>query len=68
MKPILSLFILLSLFTHLLAQETTPNLAAISQTTTVNGITMPYYDLGEGPVVLLLQGFPDSRYLWRNQL
>lgn len=28
----------------------------------------PVIDRGEGPAVLLLHGFPDSRYLWRYQV
>ena len=40
----------------------------ITQTTEINGYTFPYFDMGEGPVVLLLHGFPDSRYVWRHQL
>lgn len=34
----------------------------------VDGETFPTIDHGEGPVVLLLHGFPDSRRLWRHQV
>ncbi len=44
------------------------DLTSISKTVSANGYEFPFYDHGEGPVVLLLHGFPDSRYLWRNQL
>jgi pimeloyl-ACP methyl ester carboxylesterase len=33
----------------------------------VNGITMHVAEQGEGPLVLLLHGFPESWYSWRNQ-
>jgi pimeloyl-ACP methyl ester carboxylesterase len=35
----------------------------------VNGLTFHVVDEGKGPVtVLLLHGFPDSSFLWRNQI
>ena len=34
----------------------------------VDGMTFPVVDHGEGPAVLLLHGFPDSRHLWRFQI
>ncbi|MCR8578195.1 alpha/beta fold hydrolase [Streptomyces sp. Isolate_219] len=34
----------------------------------VNGITMHYTEQGEGPLVLLLHGFPETSYSWRHQL
>jgi pimeloyl-ACP methyl ester carboxylesterase len=34
----------------------------------VNGRTFPVIDHGSGPVVVLLHGFPDSRYMWRFQV
>jgi pimeloyl-ACP methyl ester carboxylesterase len=34
----------------------------------VNGVDIAYLDEGEGPAVVLLHGFPDSSYLWRNQI
>lgn len=48
--------------------QNTMNLKAITKQATINGLDFPYYDLGEGDVVLLLHGFPDSKFLWRNQL
>src|SRR5258708_27203499 len=33
-----------------------------------NGISFSVIDAGAGPGVLLLHGFPDSSYVWRNQL
>lgn len=30
--------------------------------------TFPVIDKGEGPVVFLVHGFPDSRYMWRYQI
>lgn len=65
-------FILLIFLTGICctAQESTsqPDLKTMTQQVEVNGFTFPYYDIGDGPVVLLLHGFPDSKYLWRNQL
>jgi pimeloyl-ACP methyl ester carboxylesterase len=34
----------------------------------VNGITMHVAEQGEGPLVLLLHGFPESWYSWRHQI
>ena len=34
----------------------------------VNGITMHVAEAGEGPLVLLLHGFPELWYSWRHQL
>jgi pimeloyl-ACP methyl ester carboxylesterase len=36
--------------------------------TVVNGVTLRYVDRGEGPLVLLLHGFPESAYAWRHQI
>ena len=33
-----------------------------------NGITMHVAEQGEGPLILLLHGFPESWYSWRHQL
>ena len=37
------------------------------KTATTNGITMEYFEQGEGPAVLLLHGFPEHAYSWRHQ-
>ncbi|GGO00478.1 alpha/beta fold hydrolase [Saccharibacillus kuerlensis] len=34
----------------------------------VNGVLLHYVEGGEGPLVLLLHGFPDFWYTWRNQI
>mgnify|MGYP002761007529 CR=1 FL=1 len=41
-----------------------------SATTTIeiDSGSFPVLDVGEGPVVVLLHGFPDSRHLWRYQV
>ena len=44
------------------------DLAAMTKTVTVNGMAFPVIDQGTGPAVLLLHGFPDSRFMWRNQI
>lgn len=33
-----------------------------------NGITFGYLEAGEGPLVLLLHGFPDNAWTWRHQV
>jgi pimeloyl-ACP methyl ester carboxylesterase len=38
------------------------------RTVQTNGINMHIAEAGEGPLVLLLHGFPDSWYCWRHQL
>ncbi|MCH7512233.1 MAG: alpha/beta hydrolase, partial [Chloroflexi bacterium] len=40
----------------------------IHHTVRTNGIDMHFVEQGEGPVVLLLHGFPESWYSWRHQL
>ena len=40
----------------------------MTKTITVNGLAFPVIDQGSGPAVLLLHGFPDSRFMWRNQI
>jgi len=44
------------------------DVAAITQTVQVGDLAFPVVDSGEGPAVLLLHGFPDSRHLWRYQI
>src|SRR3954452_2272036 len=34
----------------------------------VNGLRMHVAEQGEGPLVLLLHGFPESWYSWRHQM
>ena len=38
------------------------------QTAKTNGITMEYFEQGEGTPVLLLHGFPEHPYSWRHQV
>src|SRR5277367_928113 len=33
-----------------------------------NGIRMHYVDAGDGPLVVLCHGFPESWYSWRHQI
>jgi pimeloyl-ACP methyl ester carboxylesterase len=38
------------------------------QTAQTNGITMEYFEEGEGPAVVLCHGFPEHPYSWRMQI
>jgi pimeloyl-ACP methyl ester carboxylesterase len=38
------------------------------QAVETNGITMEYFEQGEGPTVLLLHGFPEHPFSWRKQV
>jgi pimeloyl-ACP methyl ester carboxylesterase len=44
------------------------DLGRFTRNVDVNGLTFPVLDYGEGSPVLLLHGFPDDRFLWRNQV
>ncbi len=44
------------------------DMAAHSMTLTVNDLQFPVTVYGEGPPVVLLHGFPDSREVWRYQV
>ncbi|GAB4006872.1 alpha/beta fold hydrolase [Nocardioides ultimimeridianus] len=47
----------------------TPDLSAVRHRTEhVNGIDLHVAEAGEGPLVLLVHGFPESWYSWRYQL
>ena len=37
-------------------------------TARVNGLKMHYVEAGEGPLVLLLHGFPETWFCWRHQI
>ena len=43
-------------------------LTAESRRVEANGLTFHVTDVGEGPPVLLLHGFPGTSDLWRNQI
>jgi haloacetate dehalogenase len=42
--------------------------AIANHTVHANGIRQHYLDAGEGPVVVLLHGFPESSFAWRFQI
>ncbi|WP_380677539.1 alpha/beta fold hydrolase [Salinigranum sp. GCM10025319] len=46
----------------------TIDVESASSTVEIESGSFPVLDYGEGPVVLLLHGFPDSRHLWRYQV
>ena len=48
--------------------STEAELTAMTRMVTVNNLEFPVIDRGTGPAVLLLHGFPDSRFMWRNQI
>ncbi len=41
---------------------------AHTNTLTFDNLTLPVVDYGKGMPLILLHGFPDSRYLWRYQI
>lgn len=41
---------------------------AVTKTVEIKGEHFPVVDVGAGPAVLLLHGFPDSRFVWRSQV
>ena len=43
------------------------DLDVMTRTVMSNGLAFPVADVGRGPAVLLLHGFPDDRHLWRYQ-
>lgn len=43
------------------------DVAGATETIRIDSGAFPVLDHGDGPVVLLLHGFPDSRHLWRYQ-
>jgi len=47
---------------------TVEDISRFSKTVDANGLSFPVFERGSGPAVLLLHGFPDSRFLWRNQI
>lgn len=40
----------------------------VSHTVTANGIRQHYVEAGDGPPLVLLHGFPETHYAWRNQI
>lgn len=44
------------------------DLRLVTKTVEVRGEAFPVVDVGAGPAILLLHGFPDSRFLWRHQI
>ncbi len=44
------------------------HIQAITRTVQTHALAFPVVDYGAGQPVLLLHGFPDSRYLWRHQI
>ncbi|MBM3770607.1 MAG: alpha/beta hydrolase [Acidimicrobiia bacterium] len=43
------------------------DLQPVTKQVAANGLSFPVADVGTGPPVLLLHGFPDDRHLWRYQ-
>jgi pimeloyl-ACP methyl ester carboxylesterase len=45
-----------------------PELSVTDRTSDAGGITIHYVEAGSGPLVVLLHGFPEFWYSWRNQI
>lgn len=50
------------------APQAPVDIQAVTKSVVVSGLTFPVVDQGQGPAVILLHGFPDSRFVWRNQI
>ncbi|AOK12801.1 MULTISPECIES: alpha/beta fold hydrolase [Burkholderia] len=48
--------------------ETSNDVEVTHHTLTANGIRQHYLDAGNGPVVVLLHGFPETSFAWRHQM
>ena len=44
------------------------SLPVTHHTAEVNGLKTHYVEAGEGPLVLLLHGFPETWFAWRHQI
>lgn len=65
----LILFLLILMITHLpLAQETNFLESVQHHYADNDGVKIHYVSLGEGPLVVLVHGFPDFWYSWRHQM
>src|SRR5471032_1677971 len=47
---------------------TSATLQIVNHTVRANGIRQHYLDAGQGPVVVLLHGFPETSFAWRFQI
>jgi epoxide hydrolase 4 len=50
------------------AMPLVPDLSVNTHTCIVGGIPIHYVEAGEGPLIVLLHGFPEFWYSWRNQI
>jgi alpha-beta hydrolase superfamily lysophospholipase len=48
--------------------STIENLEVTHHTVNANGIRQHYVEAGDGPPVVMLHGFPETHYAWRNQI
>ena len=55
-------------FFHFKGEVATMDLALVTRIVELADERFPVVDVGAGPPVLLLHGFPDSRFLWRHQV
>ncbi|HKO57459.1 MAG TPA: alpha/beta hydrolase [Thermoanaerobaculia bacterium] len=44
------------------------NIPLLHRRTDINGVELHWVEAGEGPLVVLLHGFPEFWYSWRNQI
>ena len=61
-------FALMSTTAHATPLDAEQSYENAVKTVQVHGLDFPVLDVGEGPVVLLLHGFPDSHQVWRKQV
>ena len=68
MKPTILSF-LLFLPSYLFSQANTSFLEEVTHGyADNNGVKIHYASIGEGPLVVMLHGFPDYWYTWRDQM
>jgi len=68
MRYLFSIITSIIFFSTMQAQITISKIDENTSNIQVGELVFPVFDQGKGTPVLLLHGFPDSRYLWRHQI